>query len=587
MKTEWDLTLLYSGPDDQQIEKDAKAIERAFASFEEKYRTADFTQDEVSLHKALSDYEVLFKKTHGMKPLYYFHYRKELNAADENAIAKVRLLEERFTKAANRIQFFSLTLGKIDEKKQTEYLASRKLAKYRYFLHHTFLCARHDLSEPEEKILSLKSGPSSDMWVSGVSMAISNKEVVFKGKKMPINKALNEISGMSDVKDRRALHKAAMQSLKEVGDFAESEINAVFTDKKISDELRNYAEPYDSWILYNQNEASSVLTLVDTVTKHMHLGHRFYEAKRKLMKLPYLTYADRGASVGKERTKYPFPKSVSTVREVFSGLDPKYAELFDHFLETGHIDVLPRKGKTGGAYCSSGTESPTLVLLNHVGNVENTLTLAHEMGHAIHAEWSKKQPVLYQSHTYSTAETASTFFEGVALEHIMRDLPPSAQLVVLHDKIQRNYINTIFRQIACFNYELELHRTVREKGWISKKDIALLHNKHMSAYAGKAMRFEEDDGYFFVNWSHLRRPFYVYTYAYGMLISAAMREKYKEDPTFIKHVDAFLTAGGSMSPEDIFASIGLDVRSPELFETGLKAVERDIELFESLAKKHK
>lgn len=147
-------------------------------------------------------------------------------------------------------------------------------------------------------------------------------------------------------------------------------------------------------------------------------------------------------------------------------------------------------------------------------------------------------------------------------------------------------ISTIFRQIACFNFELELHENIRKEGQVNRSAIAKLLQKHMRAYTGKSMEVTEDDGYFYVTWSHIRRFFYVYSYAYGQIVSRALYEKWKSDSSYSKKIEQFLSAGRSMSPKDIFKSIGITI-DKTFFETGLKAIEADIIKLEKLAKKHK
>jgi oligoendopeptidase F len=590
MKTKWNLEALYgyTGVMDPAIERDTAAIEKAYETFEKKYRdTKEYLKSETALAQALADYEKLDLDALDGKPLRYVWFKKDLNSHDSQAEAMIRKLEERFTKAANRVQFFGLALGKIPAATQKKFLASKELAHYHYFLTRVFETAKHDLSEAEERILALKNAPARSMWVSGVDAVVNRSEVLFKGKKLPINEAIGKIRTLKDANDRRTLQKILNEQYKVASDFAESEINAVFTDKKINDELRGFKEPYEKTILSYENEEKSVLALVDAVTDHFYLGHRFYDLKRKMMNLPYLTYADRSAPVGTTSQKFPFPKAVQVTREAFAKAGKQYADILDSFLEKGQIDVLPRKGKAGGAYCAGSYQLPAQVLLNHVDDLNSTMTLAHEMGHAIHFERSRAtQPPFYFGCSTAVAETASTFFEGLVFEHVTQNLSAKAKMIALHDNIQ-DAISTILRQIAFFNFELELHRKVRSEGWVPKEEIARLLNKHTGQYLGKAVRLSDDDGYFFVMVGHFRNPFYVYSYAYGELISRALREKVRENPAAMADVDAFLSAGGSATPEDIFASIGLDVRSPDLFVAGLKGLERDVDELEALIKKHK
>jgi oligoendopeptidase F len=203
------------------------------------------------------------------------------------------------------------------------------------------------------------------------------------------------------------------------------------------------------------------------------------------------------------------------------------------------------------------------------------------MGHAIHAELSKKQTPMYQGYTMAVAETASTFFEAVVFNRVFATLDHEEKIIALHDRINRD-VSTIFRQIACFNFEKELHATIREEGSLSHENMAELMNKHMKNYLGDRFALRKKDGYFFVHWSHLRRPFYVYTYAYGDLISKAMHEKFKEDDAYINEVKQFLQAGSAKTPQNIFADIDIDTTSQDVFAAGLRKVREDIESLKSL-----
>jgi oligoendopeptidase F len=143
------------------------------------------------------------------------------------------------------------------------------------------------------------------------------------------------------------------------------------------------------------------------------------------------------------------------------------------------------------------------------------------------------------------------------------------------------------RQIACYNFELDLHKAVREKGYADHAEIAEIHNRNMKAYLGPTFKMNPDDGYFFVQWGHIRRFFYVYSYAYGMLVSKAMVRRYKQDPAFWKSIEQFLSSGGKDSPEAILREIGIDVSSPEFWKEGIQEIADDIALLDKLTRKMK
>ncbi len=582
IKTKWDLTLFYKSLKDPQIEKDVAAFGEDCLAFEKKYKDRiDYLTQEDALFDALTDYEKLSEKLQSSKPLMYLHFYRDIESSNTKVEAEINKITTVLTNYDNKIIFFTLNLGKIDKSKQQEFLTSKKLEHFRYYLKNIFDRSKYQLSESEEKILNLKDLTSFNLWVEGSQKLLNKQTIVFKKQEIPLPEAQNMI-GMLGTKDRRVIQDLIMKKLESISDFAESEINAVVLDKKINDELRGFSKPYQATILGYQNEEKTVVNLVETVSKNFKISQNFYKLKAKLLKLDHLEYADRAAGIGSKTKELPFESAVEMLRTIFNTIDPKYKTIFESYLTNGQIDAFPQKNKKGGAYCWGNLNMPTMVLLNHVPNLDAVMTMAHEMGHAFHTELSKQsQSPLYAHYTISVAEVASTLFESFVFAEIFETLSEKEKIVALHDRIQDD-IQTIFRQIACFNFERELHETIREKGSLPKQDIAKLMNKHMKSYLGPIMNLKEVDGYFFVNWGHIRRFFYVYSYAFGQIISKALYKKYKEDKSFLSKIEQFLSAGSSKSPEDIFKDIGIDISKPEFFELGLKSIEEDINMLKKL-----
>lgn len=585
IKDSWDLKKhYYSSLKDPRILKDIGRGDRAVDAFVAKYsKNKSWLKEPKALAQALESYEQLSVQC-SSSPLYYANYRKETNAEDKEAEAFLSKWDDHFTKRGNKLLFFELELGTIPAAMQKKFLASKKLVPFKYWLTKLFETAKHNLTEPEEKLLSLLSDVSFGRWIQAVDNILNTQQVTFKSKTIPLNEAMVRINTLPK-KDRHALHKVAMEALKASSPMAESEINAIVTRKKITDELRGFKEPYDATILGYENDRASVLNLVKTVTEHFPIAQRFYKVKAKMLKEKALTYADRSVPVGKVEKKIPFKEAAQAVHNAFHALHPRYAEIFDRLLANGQVDIYPKKGKTSGAYCSSGVGEPTMILLNHVENARSLMTLAHEMGHAMHAERSRGQRPMYEGHTISVAEVASTFFEQAAFDALAAKLSGKERVIAMHDKLQDD-VSTVFRQIAFFNFEVDLHRGVREKGLLTKEQIAALLNTHTGRYMGPAVKLAPEDGYFFVTVSHFRRFFYVYSYAFGQLVSRALYERVKKDPKFIEKVDAFLCAGGSDSPEGIFAKCGLNLYKPDTFIEGLRGIESDLKELEKAVAKH-
>lgn len=582
-KTAWDLNLIYKSATDPKIEQDLKKVEATFAAFAKKYQAdKSHLTSPLKLKQALKDYEVLENLPISNAYL-YFNYQQDLNSRDKKLEAKLNQLEARLQKTSNLILFFPIELSKIELHKQQEFLASKELIPYRYYLERLFKEGKYTLSTAEEKILNLMSLPAKSLWIRGNENLVTESTIKWEGRDLPIPSAIGKIPSLP-LKKRQALHQAVVTKLKEISQTSENELNAIVTHKKISDELRGFTKPYEATTLGYQTDLETVESLVKTVTKHFSIAKRFYKAKAKIHGLKQMTYADRAAEAGKLKKEMSFTQAVETVKSAFLKVDPIYQEMFEGFLTNGQIDVYPKLGKRGGAYCSSQYGLPTYILLNHQNNFDSVMTLAHELGHAFHGALSfKHQPAFYRDYTIATAEVASTLFENFVFDEVLPTLSPQEQIIALHDKIIGS-VQTIFRQIACFNFEVELHQTIRREGHLPKDKIAALMNKHMQSYLGPIFKLTPDDGYFYVYWSHLRRFFYVFSYAFGELVSNALYEEYKKDEKFKSKIKEFLSAGGSATPENIFKSIGIDVREPKFFELGLKKIKNDIKKLERAIK---
>ncbi len=584
LKTEWDLGHIYKGDYKNLIKKDCDYTKKIYKQFANKYRkNKDHLKSSKALVKAIEEYEEIGKDPATSRPIFYYQYRLCLNSEDTEARMEISKLEDFYTEIINQIQFFILEIGKIPKDLQRNILKSKEIVPLKYFLTKVFENAKHTLSEAEERIMNLKWNTSRSMWVSGFEKLLNKQVISFENEELPIAKASALIPTLEKSK-RRELHKLVMQKFKDIADFSESEINAIVSDKKVNDKLRGFKFPFESTVKNYENDMKTVDDLVSVVSQNFKIVHKFFKIKAKILKEDKLVYADRAVKIGEALIKLPFEKAVMQVVNSFSKVDKEFGDFVKDMFEKGLVDVFPKKGKSGGAFCSSSSGLPTYILLNHIDDFRSMTTLAHEMGHALHSKYSKNQRPIYEDYTIAVAEVASTFFENIVFDEALKFCTSEKEkMVLLHDKITDD-ISTIFRQIACFNFEKELHQKIRENGFMEKEEIAKLLNKHMQSYLGPIFDLTDLDGYFFVNWSHIRNFFYVYSYAFGQIISDALYERYKKDNKTIKDVIGFLSAGGSDSPENIFKKAGIKI-DKKIFESGLKRVEENIEEFEKLYNK--
>lgn len=590
--TVWNLKPLFSGDNDSRMEKKRKIILRKSYTFINKWKKcSDYLKNPAVLLEALEEYED-WKKSYasGGNEGYYFWLRTKQDQNNPLLKAKYKKIEDFYLKINNDIQFFTLNLSKISAQFQKKFLTYPRLAKYKHFLERLFVQGKYLLSDPEEKILNLMEPTSYSNWEKLVSSFLAKEQTkVISENGKSENKTFSQILGLIDNKNKKVRNSAAQainQILAKHAEVAEAEMNSILAYKKVNDELRGFARPDSSRHISDDIETGIVDSLAKVVSNNFGISRRYYQLKAKLFGVKKLKYHERNLEYGKIDKKYTYSESVNLVLKVFTNLDPEFRKILEHFIQNGQIDAFPRKGKGNGAFCVHFLISqPTYVLLNHNDKLYDVLTIAHEMGHAINNEIiRKKQSAIYFDTLTSTAEVASTFMEDFVLAEIIKRVDDEQKLAILMSKLNRD-VTSIFRQIAFYKFEQELHKNFREKGYLSHKEIGNMFKNHMSAYMGNYVEQSQGSENWWVYVSHFRLYFYVYSYASGLLISKSLQNSVRKDWRFIEKVKEFLSTGISDSPKNVFKKLGVDIADRKFWNHGLKEVGNLLQEATKLAKK--
>ena len=583
MKTAWDLSPLFKSDNDPTIAKKRKEVIKETNRFVKKWETrTDYLKDPKILKVAFDEYEK-WNRFYGSlaQENYYFDLRHAVNQSDPKIKARVNQAEEVSLKLQNEIQFFELRVAKIDPKLQKKFLTYKPLSPYKHFLDKLFETQKHLLTEPEEKIMNLKSSTSYTNWVRMTSTFLSKEE---RG-----GKNFSELLGLMNDKNKKVRDSAAKsfnEILEKHVEVAEHELNSVLQNKKINDELRKYQRADESRHISDDIDSEVVDTVIKTVTNRFDVSKRYYELKAKLFGVPKLAYHERNVEYGKIDKKYSFEESIEIINRTLTNLDNEFLNIFNGFLNEGRVDVYPQKGKKSGAFCIYGLIThPTYILLNYNNLLDDVRTFAHELGHGINDELMRKaQNSLNFGTPTSTAEVASTFFEDFVIQELSRDINDEIKLTLMMAKLNQD-VSSIFRQIAFYNFETELNSEFRKVGYLSKDDIGTFFQKHMVSYMGNYVEQSPGSQNWWTYVEHFRYFFYVYSYASGLLISKSLQASVKKNPKFIGEVKEFLSTGSSDSPKNIFAELGVDITDKKFWEKGISEVESLLSKTEKLGKR--
>jgi len=292
---------------------------------------------------------------------------------------------------------------------------------------------------------------------------------------------------------------------------------------------------------------------------------------------------DLYAPVAESEKTYDFNTGVRLTLEAFADFNPRVAELAVKVFEDNHIDSEVRKGKEDGAFCASVVPGHTpYVKVNYQGKADDIATLAHELGHAIHAMLAFKHNVFTFHSALPMAENASTFAEMLLVDRLLEvEDDPAVRRDILFSQVDDAYA-TIMRQIFFAMFEVTAHGMVAEGATVDQ--ICEAYYQNLEKQFGDAVALSEEFKWEWVSIPHFMQvPFYVYAYSFGQLLVLSLYKQYKEEgesfkPRYIK----ILEAGGSASPVDICAEAGLDITQAAFWQGGFDVIKEMVDALEAI-----
>ena len=465
-------------------------------------------------------------------------------------------------------------------------LADKALEFCRYHLASARRYRPHLLTEPEERILADKATTGRNAWGRLFNELISTITTDLDGKEVSLEEGLSRLMS-PDREVRRAAAEAVSAGLAPGLRTRAFVFNTLLADKATDDRLRHYDHWLASRNLDNEASDESVNALIQAVVRRYDIPQRWYALKARLLGIDRLADYDRSASIGESEETFGWTHARELVLDAYGSFSPQLADVVRQFFEHHWIDAPVRPGKRPGAFCAYTVPSlHPYLLLNWTGRRRDVLTLAHELGHGLHAYLARGQGVFHQTTPLTLAETASVFGETVTFGRLLAETKdPSARLALIAESLE-GQIATVFRQIAMNRFEDGVHTERRQRGEISVDRFAELWTTTQTAMLGDAV--EITDGY--KNWwsyvpHFIGTPGYVYAYAYGQLLALSVYRQYEErGAEFVPAYLELLSRGGSAPPEELGRVVGVDLADPGFWDGGLAIIEQQLQAAEDAAK---
>ena len=580
----WDLSDLYESGDDPRIDSDFAEADAASDTFRERYYGKVATLSASDLADAIDELERI--ESIATRALYYAHMSFSTDMADTARGALVAKLGEKGAALETKLLFFGLEWAAIEDEPAAALLQDSMLDHWRHWLSSQRVFRPYLLSEPEEKILTEKAVSGISSWSRLYEEVLGGIRVKLEDEAEPV--ALeNAMSRLyrSERDVRRAAAEGVTDALQPTLRTRTFIFNTVLVDKFIDDRLRGYPTWITSRNLQNETSDDAVQALIDAATSRYDIPQRYYRLKAKLLGLEKLEHYDRFAPVSEDASKTPWDEARTVVVDAYTSFSGEAGAAVKRFFDDGWIDAPVRPDKRHGAYCATNVPGVhPYVFMNYTGDRRSILTLAHELGHALHGSMAQPLGYFNAGTPLTTAETASVFGEALTFKQLLAlEDDPKRRLDLLSGQLE-DAIATTFRQIAMNRFENLAHNERRDRGELAPDRLGELWMECQTALFGDSVGTEGYDTW----WSYIPHfmgtPGYVYAYAYGYLFALAIFRSYQREGDAIvgPYLD-LLRAGGSKSPEDLARMVGLDLTDPSIWASGIEAMADDLDEAEALA----
>ena len=588
----WDLTDLYVSRDDSRLAAD---LARSKALVDElnglRGGLAGVKDDPAALGAALDRAITLYEQASDvLGALGAYAFLSASTARDDAGAQGFEAdVREKITAIATPTVWLTLEINQIDDAQLEAALAANAgAARWRPWLRRVRAMKPHELSAELETFIA-ERGPITAQWPRLFDEQLAALRVHVGGgsgkESLTLAEALNRLSDPKPAR-RKAAAEGLSDALAARAPTIALVLNTVAADKAMEDRWRGFARPADSRHLANEVDGEAVDAMAEAVAQaYPRLSHRYYALKAKAMGKARLDHWDRNAPI---ETAAPRAFTWNQGREIvlgsFSDLGGDFADRAARFFDRPWIDGRARPGKQSGAYAHPVTaDRHPYVFLNWMGERRDVLTLAHELGHGVHQILAADQGTLLADTPLTLAETASIFAEGLTFDRLLATAPKAEQRGLLAGRIEDG-LNTVVRQIAFHRFETRFHDE-RQKGEVPQQRINELWLDEMAASLGPAVTLNPGYEHWWSYVSHfVHSPFYVYAYAFGDLLVAALMEARRADPAgFAPLYRDLLAGGGTRTYVEALRPFGLNPRDPAFWSVGCQRLERLVDQFEALS----
>ena len=589
-KYKWDLTVIYKNT--EEFYKDIKKTEKELSKIKDIKDT--MLKSGENLYNALTE---MFSISRKMNKIYvYASLKYNENIALSQSIELLDKAQNLNIKISQSTSFFDPTLLSLEyediEKMYKEY---NKLKEYETYLKKMFRYKKYMLSEKEEQLISDLSKTFSDN--ETIFSSLTDSDIDFgkikdeNGKEVVLTNTNYGVYVKSP--DRRVRKEAFIKLYETYGRYKTSltnllqgEINQTATFNKV----RGYKSSLESAMYHDELNEKVFNSLIESVSNGLEPLFKYYRLKREIMGLDELHIYDTYADVlPKYNKKYTYENAKKLIKETLSVFGDEYLSYIDKAFNEKWIDVMPNKGKTGGAFSGGGYDTYPYILTNFQGEFNDVSTLIHELGHSMHSYYSRNNnSYVYSGYSIVVAEVASTVNELLLAKHVIKTTKDINEKLYILDRLMSLFKGTIYRQTMYEEFEKFLFDTAEKDETLTPDLLCDYFYKLNQKYYGNSVVLDDVIKYEWGRMPHLYYNFYMYKYATGLSAACQIVNQILDNKeNAIENYLEFLKTGSRMAPNEELKINGVDLTKKSVCDNAIKMFSEIVDEFEQTYKEYK
>jgi len=587
VELEWDLKNIYKSIDDEEFKKDFKEYQNEIKKIN------NWAEKNLNSHdneiKKLEEYIILKNRICKYNKLYIY---LQLSSSTDTSNQKINKLLNRIDNINSELTQPDIMLKQflkgIDN---LDSLISKSniLKEHKYLLNSYKRESTHILLPEQEKIISKMKNTGSSMWQKQWEQMVSNIEVDIKindeQKKLPLS-VIRNYAYSSDRELRRNAYFSELEAYKKIDTAAAFSLNGIKGEVITISKLKNYSSPLEMTVLEARMDLKMLDTMFAAIKESIPKIQKYFIKKAEIIGHKNgLPFYDLFAPVSKKNLNFNYEQAKEFIISNFNDFSVKLGNFAKKAFENNWIDVMPKKGKLGGAFCEAiHSIKESRILTNFYGTFNDVVTLAHELGHAYHDSCLYDETELNSVYPMPIAETASTLCETIITNAALKTATKEEAFIIIENDLS-GIAQVIIDIYSRFLFEDEVFKS-KENGILSVNELnEIMMQSQIKAY-GNSLNHNYLHKYMWICKPHYYDAdfnYYNYPYAFGLLLAKGLYSLYlKQKDDFIPLYDKFLNSTGKNDLYDVAKIVGIDLYDIEFWRSSLKMIENEIESWQQI-----